>query len=64
MNVTPPITYQITKQELVSHQMEAINWLIGRCEDQMVRGWMMHQRDFIARLGEPINSEGAIYESR
>lgn len=32
-------------------QVEALQWLISQCEDQMVRGWLIQQREFIKSAG-------------
>lgn len=32
-------------------QLLVLNWLIGRCEDQMVRGWLIQERGLVERVG-------------
>lgn len=39
-------------------QLQAINWLIGRCEDQFVRSWLVQERDLLEKIGYPIAVNG------
>lgn len=37
----------MSESERKAAQIAVINWLIGQCEDQMVRGWLISQREFL-----------------
>ena len=43
-------------------QLAVINWLIGRCEDQMVRSWLIVERDYLKRVGEPVDRGGRLID--
>lgn len=35
----------------VDSQVEAIQWLIGRCEDQFVKSWLIQERELVKKAG-------------
>lgn len=41
----------MSEKDRKAAQIAAIQWLIGQCEDQMVRGWLIQEREFIKSEG-------------
>lgn len=50
INAFPPQA-AITPPERLKIQTQSIDWLIRRCEEQMVRGWLISERDLLKRCG-------------
>lgn len=41
----------IDRPHVLEYQLAAVNWLIGRCEDQFVRAWLVQEREALDRAG-------------
>ena len=39
-------------------QREALSWLTARCEDQMVRSWLITERQLLEGVSYPVTSSG------
>lgn len=39
------------KDDILEHQIAAFDWVIGRCEDQFVRAWLVSEREQLRRAG-------------
>ena len=39
-------------------QREALSWLTARCEDQMVRSWLITERQLLEGVPYPVTSSG------
>lgn len=48
----------MSKKRLRHAQIEALRWLQGRVEDQMVRAYISTEIALLERIGYPINSSG------
>ena len=46
-----PRDTDVLPAERLAMQVDAMNWLIGRCEDQMVRAWLILNRQHIQDMG-------------
>lgn len=55
-NEPEPITYN--HKQMHDAQLQVINWLIGRCEDQFVRAWLVQERKLVEGLGAAISEKG------
>lgn len=39
-------------------QLEILNWVVGRCEDQFVRAWLVQERQLLKSIGYAVNQRG------
>ena len=47
----------MSRSEQAKLQVKAVDWLIGRCEDQFVRAWLVQERNLLEKIA-PINEKG------